>query len=133
MLMFSALHRLKKSSKYFILLSALTPSLLYALPSGVKEVTSVEGVTEYVLENGLKVLFAPDSSRSNTTVNMTYLVGSRHENYGQTGMAHLLEHMLFRGTPTMPNALGEFSKRGLALDDSCSGRKMRISHRQRCF
>lgn len=120
MLMFSALHRLKKSSKYFILLSALTPSLLYALPSGVKEVTSVEGVTEYVLENGLKVLFAPDSSRSNTTVNMTYLVGSRHENYGQTGMAHLLEHMLFRGTPTMPNALGEFSKRGLAANGTTS-------------
>lgn len=118
--MFSALHRLKKSSKYLILISALTPSLLYALPSGVKEITSVEGVTEYQLDNGLKVLFAPDSSRPNTTVNMTYLVGSRHENYGQTGMAHLLEHMLFRGTPTMPNALGEFSKRGLAANGTTS-------------
>ena len=44
---------------------------------------------------------------------MTYLVGSRHENYGETGMAHLLEHMLFKGTPTHPNSLAEFSKRGL--------------------
>ena len=33
------------------------------------------------------------------TVNVTYLVGSRHEGYGETGMAHLLEHMLFKGTP----------------------------------
>ncbi len=118
--MFSALYRLKKSSKYLVLLGALAPSLLYALPSGVKEITSVEGVTEYQLDNGLKVLFAPDASRPNTTVNMTYLVGSRHENYGQTGMAHLLEHMLFRGTPTMPNALGEFSKRGLAANGTTS-------------
>src|SRR3546814_6831317 len=49
---------------------------------------------------------------------MTYLVGARHENYGQTGMAHLLEHLLFRGTPSMRNALAEFSKRGLAANGS---------------
>lgn len=119
-MMFSALHRLKTLSKSLLFVGMLTPNLLYALPSGVKEITSVEGVTEYQLENGLKVLFAPDASRPNTTVNMTYLVGSRHENYGQTGMAHLLEHMLFRGTPTMPNALGEFSKRGLAANGTTS-------------
>src|SRR5690606_17366719 len=54
--------------------------------------------------------------KANTTVNMTYLVGSRHENYGETGMAHLLEHMPFRGTPTLRNARGEFSRRGLAAN-----------------
>ena len=37
-------------------------------------------------------------SKQTITVNITYLVGSRHENYGETGMAHLLEHMLFKGT-----------------------------------
>jgi hypothetical protein len=84
-------------------------------PPGVTAMQSVEGVTEYRLEsNGLRILLAPDDSKPSTTVNMTYLVGSRHENYGETGMAHLLEHMLFKGTPNMPNALGEFSKRGLA-------------------
>lgn len=83
------------------------------LPKGVSEVTSVEGITEYRLDNGLRVLLAPDASKPSTTVNMTYLVGSRNENYGQTGMAHLLEHMMFKGTPTMRNALGEFSRRGL--------------------
>lgn len=112
---------LAKKSTYLILAGSLFgSSWVYALPSGVTEITQVEGVTEYQLKNGLKVLFAPDASRPNTTVNMTYLVGSRQENYGQTGMAHLLEHMLFRGTPTMPNALGEFSKRGLAANGTTS-------------
>src|SRR5690606_23578720 len=77
-------------------------------PAGVSEVASVEGITEYRLSNGLRVLLAPDASKPTTTVNMTYLVGSRQENYGQTGMAHLLEHMLFKSTPTTRNALGEF-------------------------
>lgn len=119
--MLSALQLITKKSKHLLLIGTfLSPQLVYALPNGVKEITHVEGVTEYQLPNGLKVLFAPDASRPNTTVNMTYLVGSRHENYGQTGMAHLLEHMLFRGTPTMPNALGEFSKRGLAANGTTS-------------
>ncbi len=90
------------------------------LPSGIKAVASVEGVSEYVLPNGLRVLLAPDQSKPTTTVNMTYLVGSRHENYGETGMAHLLEHMLFKGTPTTRNALGEFSRRGLRANGSTS-------------
>ena len=86
------------------------------LPAGVEQGPSIEGVTEYRLQNGLRVVLAPDPSKANTTVNMTYLVGSRHENYGQTGMAHLLEHMLFRGTPSLRNALAEFSRRGLAAN-----------------
>src|SRR5690606_41240439 len=87
-----------------------------ALPDGVEQGPSIEGVTEYRLQNGLRILLAPDQSKANTTVNMTYMVGSRHENYGQTGMANLLEHMLFRGTPSLRNALGEFSRRGLAAN-----------------
>lgn len=97
------------------------PSWALTLPSGVKEITHVQGITEYQLDsNGLRILFAPDDSKPTTTVNMTYLVGSRHENYGQTGMAHLLEHMLFKGTPTTRNALAEFSRRGLQANGSTS-------------
>ena len=92
----------------------------YALPAGLAQGPSVEGVTQYTLDNGLRLVLAPDDSKPTTTVNMTYLVGSRHENYGQTGMAHLLEHMLFRGTPTLRNALGEFSKRGLEANGTTS-------------
>ena len=61
------------------------------------KVASVEGVTEYRLDNGLRVLLVPDPSASTFTVHITYFVGSRHEGYGEKGMAHLLEHMLFKG------------------------------------
>ena len=88
------------------------------LPAGVTRVTSVEGITEYDLANGLRVLFAPDSSKPTTTVNTTYMVGSRHENYGETGMAHLLEHLLFKGTPTYPMVWNEFTRRGLRANGS---------------
>jgi zinc protease len=60
------------------------------------KVTTVEGITEYRLANGLRVLIFPDPSKATITVNTTFLVGSRHENYGETGMAHLLEHMIFK-------------------------------------
>jgi zinc protease len=68
------------------------------LPQGVQKMTSVEGVTEYAFPNGLHVLLFPDNSKPKVTVNVTYLVGSRHEGYGETGMAHLLEHMVFKTT-----------------------------------
>jgi zinc protease len=65
------------------------------LPQGVQKKATVAGVTEYDFANGLRVLLFPDASSPKITVNMTYLVGSRHEGYGETGMAHLLEHMNF--------------------------------------
>lgn len=74
---------------------------------------TVEGITEYTLPNGLRVLLAPDASKPTTTVNITYLVGSRHENYGETGMAHLLEHMVFKGTKTSGNLMDAMGKRGM--------------------
>ena len=69
----------------------------------ITKVTTVNGITEYRLKNGLRLLLFPDPSKPIVTVNMTVFVGSRHEGYGETGMAHLLEHMLFKGTPTFPN------------------------------
>jgi len=72
------------------------------------KVASIEGVTEYRLANGARVLLFPEASRPTVTVNMTVLVGSRHEGYGESGMAHLLEHMVFKGTPwhrEVPKAL----------------------------
>src|SRR6188768_2915594 len=70
---------------------------------GPQKVATVEGVTEYRLANGARVLLYPEPSRPTVTVNMTVLVGSRHEGYGESGMAHLLEHMVFKGTPNFPN------------------------------
>ncbi|MBZ4411657.1 insulinase family protein [Myxococcus sp. XM-1-1-1] len=75
-------------------------------------VTSVEGITEYRLPNGLRVLLFPDPTKPNVTVNVTYFVGSKHEGYGETGMAHLLEHLLFKGTPTTKNVPQALTERG---------------------
>ena len=74
--------------------------------------TTVEGITEYRLENGLRVLLFPDPSKPQITVNITYMVGSRHEGYGETGMAHLLEHLLFRGSTRHPDIDQELNERG---------------------
>ncbi len=76
------------------------------------KVTTVEGITEYRLANGLKVLMFPDPSKQTITVNITYMVGSKHENYGETGMAHLLEHLVFKGTPNHPNIPQELTEHG---------------------
>src|SRR5690349_17238895 len=78
----------------------------------LEPVASVEGITEYRLPNGMRVLLFPDQSKPKVTVAVTYFVGSRHEGYGETGMAHLLEHMVFKGTPDHPNIPGAFKERG---------------------
>jgi zinc protease len=91
-------------------------ALSQTLPQGVRKVTTVEGITEYVLDNGLRVLLFPDSSKPKVTVNITYLVGSRHEGYGETGMAHLLEHMNFIQTKTRKNLKQELTDHGALMN-----------------
>src|SRR5687767_2160644 len=108
------------------ILTALAPAFVHAgqaaapaaqpvaqnLPNGVERVTSVEGITEYRLANGLQVLLFPDQSKQTITVNVTYKVGSRHEGYGETGMAHLLEHLVFKGSKNHPNIPQELTDHG---------------------
>ncbi|HYR92343.1 MAG TPA: pitrilysin family protein [Terriglobia bacterium] len=94
------------------LLPAYAAQAPVALPQGVERITSVEGITEYRLPNGLRVLLFPDPSKPTITVNITYLVGSKHENYGETGMAHLLEHMLFKGSTKHANVPKELQDHG---------------------
>ena len=78
----------------------------------LKPTASVEGITEYQLKNGLKVLLFPDNSSQTITVNITYKVGSRNEGYGEKGMAHLLEHMLFKGATNHTDIPKELTERG---------------------
>lgn len=87
-----------------------------AMPVGMTRVQTVEGITEYRLANGLKVLLAPDVADDKVSVNLTYMVGSRHEGYGETGMAHLLEHLIFKGTPGTADPKFEFRKRGFTYN-----------------
>src|ERR1017187_4640896 len=82
------------------------------LPNGVQKVTSAEGITEYTLNNGLHFLVFPDPSKPTITVNVTYLVGSRQEGSGEGGMAHLLEHMVFKGSTNHLNIMQELTEHG---------------------
>jgi zinc protease len=92
--------------------SASSPKTPPASAAEARKVTSVEGITEYVLPNGLHVLLFPDPTKSTITVNITYRVGSRNENYGETGMAHLLEHLMFKGSTRHPNVPQELTAHG---------------------
>ena len=91
-----------------------------ALPKGVVAGPSIEGISEYTLANGLRVLLFPDPTKPTVTVNLTYGVGSVHEGYGQAGMAHLLEHLLFKGTPTHADISGEMKRRGIIFNGTTS-------------
>ena len=105
----------------FVLLLALLPAtVVAALPAGVTQGPSVEGVDEYRLSNGLTILLFPDATKPTTTVDVTYKVGSRMEDYGETGMAHLLEHMLFKGTPSVPSVFAELGRRGMEFNGNTS-------------
>ncbi|WP_402212690.1 M16 family metallopeptidase, partial [Streptomyces sp. NPDC088551] len=82
-------------------------------PQGVVAGPCAQGICEYRLGNGLRVLLFPDASQPTVTVNLVYRVGSAQENYGETGMAHLLEHMMFKGTPEHRDIPAEMKKRGI--------------------
>ncbi|GAA5180111.1 pitrilysin family protein [Niveibacterium umoris] len=98
--------------------TASTQAITVAASESLARVAAVEGITEYRLANGLRVLLAPDESKPTTTVNITYLVGSRYEHYGETGMAHLLEHLMFKGSKGFPgNTIdAEFKRRGMQMN-----------------
>ena len=85
-----------------------------------RKVVSIEGVTEYRLANGLRILTIPDPGASTVAVHVTYFVGSRHEGYGEKGMAHLLEHLLFKGTPSNADLKAELAKRGARFNGTTS-------------
>jgi zinc protease len=92
-------------------------SSVYAQKSETpKYITNVEGVKEYSLNNGLKLLLIPDASQSNMVVNIVYSVGSRNEGYGEKGMAHLLEHMLFKSTKNLGDIKKMLSDKGGAAN-----------------
>lgn len=96
----------------------VTAALLAALAIGQTKVTTVEGITEYKLDNGLNVILFPDTSKPTVTVNITYMVGSRYEGYGESGMAHLLEHMLYKGTDTRKDIMPELRAHGAEFNGS---------------
>ena len=107
----------------FKLLAALALSsaaVCQTLPPGVQKKASVGGITEYEYPNGLRVLLYPDAANPKITVNMIVQVGSRHEGYGETGMAHLLEHMNFIETNDGRQIKNEIVGRGSVWNGTTS-------------
>ena len=78
-------------------------SLLAAAP-----LPAVAAVHEYRLDNGLKVIVKEDRRAPVVVSQVWYKVGSSYEPSGLTGISHMLEHMMFKGTPSYP--AGEFSR-----------------------
>jgi len=81
---------IRKAVSFFLLLSLLVIPLAEA---GLRE-----QVFEKVLPNGLKVILLENNKAPVITFQIWYRVGSRNESYGKTGLSHLLEHMMFKGT-----------------------------------
>ncbi|HXM81289.1 MAG TPA: pitrilysin family protein [Burkholderiales bacterium] len=103
-----------------LLLFAFCVAGLAAAAEAPRKVVSLEGVTEYLLPNGMHLLTLPDPSIDTVTVHIAYMVGSRHEGYGEKGMAHLLEHLLFKGSKSHPNIKEEFTRRGARWNGTTS-------------
>jgi len=70
------------------------------LPDEIEFVVEEDGIREYRLTNGMKLLLVENRVAPVATACVLYRVGSRNEAVGHTGATHLLEHMLFKGTPT---------------------------------
>jgi zinc protease len=115
---------MRRNARFTLVLAALVLTVAafsQTLPQGVQKVTSVEGITEYALPDGLHVLLFPDQSKPKVTVNMTYLIGSRQEGSGERGMAHLLEHMVFKQTKGGRDVMKELTDHGANFNGSTSG------------
>ena len=89
-----------------------------ALSQRLTYVTDLEGISEYRMDNGLCLLLCPDSSATTITVNMIYRTGSKFEGPGESGMAHLLEHLLGNGTADIPDLNEALSARGADYNGS---------------
>jgi zinc protease len=81
------------------------------------------GIERLTLENGLRLVLAPDSSAKTVGVSVTYCVGSRDEGPGQSGFAHLFEHMMFQGSKNVGKGqhFTLISERGGSLNGTTSG------------
>jgi len=73
---------------------------------------SAGGISSYTLSNGFKIILIPFPTASNVRVELLVKTGSKLEGYGETGMAHLLEHMLFKGAGNRKNIKDDLTAMG---------------------
>jgi len=82
------------------------PWLVFAETTSPQSETTAPSVSEYMLDNGLKLLVKQDKRAPIAVVQLWYRVGTSYEHEGITGLSHALEHMMFKGTKT--HASGQF-------------------------
>lgn len=95
---------LKQLSLSLCLLGLTTPS--WAI---VEKVTQQHGIEEYKLENGLRILLVPNEKETKVMLDVVYFTGSLNDPQGKSGLAHLLEHLAFKGTQNIQG--DEFQRR----------------------
>ncbi|EAV43300.1 putative protease [Stappia aggregata IAM 12614] len=88
--------------------TALIPATAFSAPAATGNLTIAPNLESFTLDNGLQVVVIPDRRAPVVTHMIWYKVGSADEPEGQSGVAHFLEHLMFKGTHDHPN--GEFSK-----------------------
>lgn len=93
--------------------AATTEAAASLSPQKLPEIKQSEGISSFTLENGLQVVVIPDHRAPVVTQMIWYHVGSADEAAGKSGIAHFLEHLMFKGTKTYP--AGEFSAKVAAI------------------
>jgi zinc protease len=110
---FSPLNRLLSQTCIAAMLSASASAMATDVPAAAHAPVATVQAQQFTLANGMTLIVKPDR-RAPTAVHMLWVrVGSMDEVDGASGVAHVLEHMLFKGTPTVP--AGEFSRRVAAM------------------
>jgi len=82
--------------------------LVVSAAAPLAQASQAPPVTDAVLDNGLRILILEDHRNPIATIQTWYKVGSRNEIPGATGLAHFLEHMMFKGTPS--HGKGQFAR-----------------------
>ncbi len=118
-----ALHRAAGRLLALLALTGACAAAEPALPAGLSLGPALGGVQAYQLDNGLQLLLMPVADHPVTRVTVTYRVGSRHEGPGEAGMAHLLEHMTFRGTRQLSDLAGELNRLAVTYNGSTSSER----------
>lgn len=79
---------------------------------------SIDHITEHRLQNGLRVVLAPDDKAQKIAYNLVYLTGALADREGESGTAHMLEHLLLKGTPDLPHGklISEMTRRGIQFN-----------------
>ena len=90
-------------------LSLCLLGLTFSVWAKIEKVSELQGIEEYRLENGLRLLIAPNNKENKVMLDVVYFTGSLNDPHGKSGLAHLLEHLAFKGTQNIEGE--EFQRR----------------------